>query len=205
VGALERSVKYCTLIIMNSRVFSKLALLSAILLFGASNVQAHLDKEIFLNDGDLVGLPDAYNPAHFDKEKYVLTVGDQSFKFPDFLIEILKSQAKESKIRMFAAWWHEGDPYLNMEFMTEKNGGYICFFSLDDLSKLSVSKEIPVKGGYKREPLEFTEAQRKAISSGILQARKLTEQAAPGQPATAPESKSAGSDKPQPESKGRSR
>ncbi len=129
-------------------------------------------KEIFLKSGELIGLPDSYLPARFDKEKYILTIKDKSFKFPDFLVNLIKSNTEKQKIKMHASWEHDGDPYITIEFMTEANGGCICFFSLDNLSKLSASKEIPVEGGHRREHITFSEAQQKAIRNGVYQAKK---------------------------------
>jgi len=148
-----------------------------------------MPKEIFLKDGDLTGLPDAYLPAHFDTKSYILTIAEKGFRFPDFLVDLIKPQAGKSKMKMHASWLHKGDPYLTIAFMTGEDGGYIFYFPLDDLSKVSVSQEIPVEGGHRREIFEFSKTEKKAIQNGVFRSKKSTGQDAPGEGATPPDPK----------------
>ena len=73
---------------------------------------------------------------------------------------------------MHASWYHEGRPYLGIDFISGKNSNIGCLFLLDDLSAVGVTKDIPLPNGYRTINVKLTEAQKKELKMGLVSTKK---------------------------------
>ena len=91
------------------------------------------------------------------------------------------------------------------DFRTQANGHWVGIIVDDDIS---LAQYLPLIEAISKHPMlellfvDGDSTENNYVSNNV---RRMIEQAGTGQPATRPESKSEGGDKPQPESKGRSR
>jgi hypothetical protein len=130
-------------------------------------VLAHSDTILKYRWGRIYGLPDHYSPARYDQRDFKLVIGKQIYTFPDFLIEIIKTHSAKPELIMHASWYHQGDAYLSINFSRGKNDAISCLFLLDDLSIMSVTRDIPQLNGYRTESIDLTEDQKRQIREAL--------------------------------------
>jgi hypothetical protein len=118
----------------------------ALLFVLTAPLSAHEDVLITLKDGRLEGLPEQYQPAHFDEEKKVLRIAKHEMVFPPYL-ESLFPKEGNYQLRFTSSWYH-GDfgglpPYLNLQ-ITPKNRdfGYNILFDLNSLQVIWINVTI---------------------------------------------------------------
>lgn len=71
-----------------------------------SDLSAHQDTILKLEqNGDLLGLPSEYSPAKFDKEKWVISIKDNSYVFPKCISATL-GELKTSEILITSSWYN---------------------------------------------------------------------------------------------------
>jgi len=127
---------------------------------------SHMDTDLRYRFGKIIGLPEEYQPATFDRREFVLVLGDQRYEFPQFLIDLIRAQ-RGYRISMHGSWY-QGHHYIAIDFHRRKNDGISCLFGLNDLSKISVTIDTPLEnGGYRSEHVEMTEEQRSALHHGL--------------------------------------
>jgi hypothetical protein len=159
-----------------------------ILLISPSAIRAHMDTPLRYRWGRISGLPDPYSPARFDRGKFILTLGGQKYIFPEFLVALIKELGRRPRIRMHASWYHAGPPYLSIDFMRAENDGISCLFLLDDLSRISVTRDVPQPNGYRTEAVKLTREQCAQLRAGLQHSAPQAEQSAAGQPLGRPSS-----------------
>lgn len=91
-------------------------LLFTALCFLSVSAFAHQDMIIMQEGEKLVGLPEIYEPARFNKQSMVLRLGNNSVSFPDCFRKFFVT--KESELLVIAAsWYHNSEtlpPYLTI-------------------------------------------------------------------------------------------
>lgn len=88
-----------------------------------------MDTILKYRKNTITGLPVKYSPAHFDKENYILRIANQKYVFPPFLIKLIESNGKNPKISIHASWYHNGSPYVSLDFNRKKMmDTVVCFF-----------------------------------------------------------------------------
>lgn len=109
---------------------ARITLLLLILMTGCRITSAHQDTPLKLKEGVLVGLPKAFQPAEFNLEKKILTIGGKDLQLPPVL-ERLFPDAREDLFGephqvegipyglTFSASWYHGPsmlpPYLQIK------------------------------------------------------------------------------------------
>jgi hypothetical protein len=187
-----------------------LATLAAIL-FLTNGLQAHSDTLIELKGKSLVGLPERFQPAAFDSEKASLTIAGKELLLPRFLTSVLADK-EAYELQLASSWYHDPEllpPYISID-VTPK-GRHFTYSVLVDMVGMkilevevelketdSVTRLIPVDPAFWRDG-------KGGGTITTYRSPKEVEQGGTGQPATRPESKPEGGDKPQPEAEGRSR
>lgn len=104
---------------------------------------SHSDTTLQLENGKLIGLPGAYQPARFDFEKLQLTISGKVVTFPHCIKPFFNFDRRELLIT--SSWYHGGradslPPYIT--FGHENNYPGNIMLSLDSL------RPIPVEWGY---------------------------------------------------------
>jgi hypothetical protein len=178
-----------------------------------SSLHAHQDTQLKFENGKITGLPDKYLPASVDIKKQTLSIAGKTLVFPDVLRGIFtfdanpdpfesnppKIEAHPYTYSFSASLYHEqfvgGLPSYMLIKVTPADAkiGFELLIDIDNLSFLRA--DILVKG-IGSIPIDL---------DGVPDEIQSGEQAGTGQPATRPESKSEGGEKPQPEAEGRSR
>jgi hypothetical protein len=187
-----------------------LATLAAIL-FLTNGLQAHSDTLIELKGKSLVGLPERFQPAAFDSERASLTIAGKELLLPRFLTSVLADK-EAYELQLASSWYHDPEllpPYISID-VTPK-GRHFTYSVLVDMVGMkilevevelketdSVTRLIPVDPAFWRDG-------KGGGTITTYRSPKEVEQGGTGQPATRPDSKPEGGDKPQPEAKGRSR
>ena len=108
----------------------------ALLAFGFGPAAAHQDVKLKFKDGIILGLPEEFGPAKFDREKKILTLGGKALPLPDMLRRNFRDhrlhhwdaeaprQAGEPRtplaydLAFTASWYHDPlllPPYLLMK------------------------------------------------------------------------------------------
>ena len=141
-------------------------LLALMLTVGCSSIaHGHQDMVIeFLRDGELCGLPAAYEPASLviprgdsqGDENVVLRIGNHRIEFPECL-SILFKKANRRQIGVSASWYHEPTIlpyYISIQLPTRgrsKHGtfdGWSILVELDTAKLIRVEAEFESNGGY---------------------------------------------------------
>ena len=158
------------------------------LLIAPSATWANMDTPLRYRWGRISGLPEPYSPARFDRGKFILTLGGQKYAFPDFLRALIEELGRRPRVRMHASSYHAGPACLSIDFMRAENDGISCMFLLDDLSRISVTRDVPLPNGYRTEAVKVTKEQRDQLRAGLQTSAPQAEQNAAGQPLGRPSS-----------------
>lgn len=122
-----------------------LTIICIFLIFCLNDVFAHEDMIITLQDGKLVNLPEQYQPASFDKNEFILQLGDKQIVFP----ECLKSYFPENHLYdlfLTASWYHDLStlpPYLSFSIRPKgKDYSFNILFDMDTLIPFHIGIEL---------------------------------------------------------------
>jgi hypothetical protein len=75
-------------------------------MFAVNSAPLHEDTVLILKkNGALIGLPDKYSPASFDRTNLILRVAGNSIKIPDCISKHFKNEEK-FKFSFTASWYH---------------------------------------------------------------------------------------------------
>lgn len=144
----------------------------ALLLSGHHLVQAQQDHRLTLDaDGNLAGLPAAYQPARLQPvftalpggprlTALTLQLGPQQVQLPACLLELVQSSAGD-QLRLRASWDHDESVlpyYLDLELLDPgfdsarpQNGGFSLLFNLRSARLVGMSVNVPRGGGASRQ------------------------------------------------------
>lgn len=134
-----------------SKRFRALPLVILLGLLPIGPLQAHQDTRLTLEDGKITGLPEKYEPASFDRNKKVLTIGGKTFEFPEVLQKLftdgrveegplgkIEDKGHPYQLVLSASWYHDYfeilPPYLLMRI--EPQGRDYSFKLLIDMDRL---------------------------------------------------------------------
>ncbi|MEO1855953.1 MAG: hypothetical protein ABGY95_01130 [Rubritalea sp.] len=192
----------------------RLSLLVGLLVCLLSGVlSAHQDTPLKLEDGKIIGLPDKYQPASFDRKKKILTIAGKSLAFPAILHALfiddrvdelfgdpLPVKGHAYKLKLSASWYHseldpELPPYMLIRIEPDdRDYAFELLIDMDRLRFIRADAQIATIGAI---PIDL---------DGIIDSlpNDKGEQRGADQPATAAESKAESKQKPKPESEGRS-
>jgi hypothetical protein len=158
------------------------------ILISPNAIRAHMDTPLRYRWGRISGLPEPYSAARFDRGKFILTLGGQKYTFPEFLIALIEELGRRPRVRMHASWYHAGPAYLSIDFVRAENDGISCLFLLDDLSRIAVTRDVPLPNGYRTEAVKITKEQRDQLRAGLQTSAPQVQQNAAGQPLGRPSS-----------------
>ena len=104
----------------------------------------HKDRIIFYEkNGELVGLPQIYQPASFSLKSRTLKIGDNKIIIPDCVWSLFGKVKKES-LKFGASWYHKSKtlpPYIHMRIVpTRDKSGYRLLFNLNTLKIIKLTK-----------------------------------------------------------------
>ncbi len=164
-------------------------------------------------DGRLVAdsqdmkVPQEFQPLEYVKGvkgEHVIRIGDHSMKLAPYFESLFPDDGKY-KVHFSTSWYHDLSllpPYLLMRIEPEgRQFSYHLLLNMKDLSVIELSVVVDLGGGSTRDfPVDLSNWE-KEIKESVTTNKKKFEQAGADQPATAPQLKSEGKDKPQPESK----
>ena len=160
-------------------------------------------------DGNLVAdsqdmkVPKKFEPLRYDKEEQIIRIGNHSMKLAPYFRSLFPDDGRY-KIHFSTSWYHDLTllpPYMLMRIEPEgRQFDYRLLLNLRDLSVIEFSIEVDLGGGSSRYfPVDLSNWE-KEIKESVTVLKDGSEQGGAEQPATAPESKSEGSDKPKPRS-----
>jgi len=120
-----------------------------VLIFISFNSYSHVDTVLKLEDGKLIGLPDKYLPAFFDKKNLVLIISDQKLVFPECIKEYFNFDM--DSLLITASWYHTSrrsslPPYITIGL--KGNYPHNLLINIDDLAP------IPIEWGYGKDANE---------------------------------------------------
>lgn len=114
-------------------------LIALTIAFQAEYSFGHVDTQIGLHDGQLVGLPEQYQPAHFDQASYTLSVGQTRIVFPECIVKYFK-EIENHEMDITASWYHENSrlpEYIGFEISSAAyQYKYNLLFDLNTLEPL---------------------------------------------------------------------
>jgi hypothetical protein len=113
-------------------------------LFLCSSDVMHQDTPLQIDDnGYIVGLPDKFSPAKFDKIEKVLRIRNRILVLPECITDYFEKH-KNPKLSLSASWYHSKDImpyYLNFDISDKKvNYGYNILVDLETLELINVEK-----------------------------------------------------------------
>ena len=174
-------------------------------------LSGHQDTLLKFEDGKITGLPEKYQPASFDRQKKILTIAGKSLTFPETLHALFTDDRVDElfgdplpvkghpyKLKFSASWYH-GDfarlpPYMLIRIEPEdRDYAFELLIDMDRLRFIRADAQIATVGAV---PIDL---------DGVVDSPRNDkgEQDGADQPATAPESKPEGKEKPKPETKAR--
>lgn len=130
-------------------------ILIAIMLTFQLPLFAHEDTPIQLSkEGKLIGLPEKYANAEFNRATFTLAINDKQIIIPECIKEFFKDY-KDYDISFSASWYHNSEllpHYIHMDITTAENPyGCQVFFNLETLEIYQVNKPgVISKKGYPR-------------------------------------------------------
>lgn len=132
-------------------------ILSTILLLLSIASIAHTDTPIKLSEkGKLIGLPEKYSVAKFDRSTFTLTINHKQITVPECVKEFFKDY-KYYKIEFSASWYHDPElmpHYIHMDIVTAENPiGCQIFFNLETLEIFQIAK--PVMKPKRNKPIQY--------------------------------------------------
>ncbi|MEP5936212.1 MAG: hypothetical protein ABJ218_13930 [Winogradskyella arenosi] len=131
----------------------------------------HQDTPLQIDkNGDIIGLPNKYSPAKFDKSEKILRIGNRILVFPECITEYFEEH-KNPKLRVSASWYHSKDImpyYLNFDISDdETNFSYNILIDLETLELIYVNKEMQNGNSYHNKELELSEDCLTEYNNGI--------------------------------------
>ena len=141
------------------------------LLFFTNTDVVHQDTPLQIDkNGDIIGLPNKYGPAKFDKSEKVLRIRNRILVFPECITEYFEER-KNPKLRLSASWYHSKDImpyYLNFDISDdETNYSYNILVDLETLELIYVNKQIQKGNSYHNKELELSENYLTEYKNGI--------------------------------------
>lgn len=141
------------------------------LLFLTNTDVVHQDTPLQIDkNGDIIGLPNKYSPAKFDKSEKILRIRNRILVFPECITEYFEEH-KNPKLRLSASWYHSKDImpyYLNFDISDdETNYSYNILVDLETLELIYVNKEIQKGNSYHNKELELSENCLTEYKNGI--------------------------------------
>ncbi|WP_231614119.1 hypothetical protein, partial [Pseudoalteromonas sp. NZS71_1] len=135
-------------------------------IFYSSFLFAHKDTGVKIqDDGVLIGLPQKYEPASFDRKSLTLQIADKKLIMPECLSKYFGDNSTFMySLDISSSWYHNLTrlpPYLNMTITPDnQNIEYTIRFNMNTLEVMkgySLPKKRGVQGvRYSLEPLGFT-------------------------------------------------
>lgn len=118
---------------MNRTIYLIICLLPILFCDSAS---AHQDRIIDLKNGELIGLPEKYQPAYLNIEKKTLQIGATRFEFPACVSKYFP-ETNDYDIQITSSWYHDLSklpPYLTISIRPKgKDYSFNLLFDMDTL------------------------------------------------------------------------
>jgi hypothetical protein len=122
----------------------KIFLILVSFLFLTNTDVVHQDTPLQIDkNGDIIGLPNKYRPAKFNKSEKILRIRNKTLVFPKCITEYFEEH-KNPKLNLSASWYHSKDImpyYLNFDISdNETNYSYTVLVDLETLELIYVNK-----------------------------------------------------------------
>lgn len=108
------------------------------------NSFAHQDTHLEVeSNGKLIGLPEKYSIAHFERSTFTLTINDRQIVIPECVKQYFKDYQNYA-IVFSASWYHDPELlpyYIHIDIITFENPrGCQIFFNLETLEIFQILK-----------------------------------------------------------------
>jgi hypothetical protein len=123
-------------------MIKRISLFIFFLLFSFSiTALAHVDRIINIKNGELIGLPEKYQPAFLDLQNKSLRIGNNKFEFPPCISKYFPN-GNQYDIKITSSWYHdlsEMPPYLSILIQPlGKDYGFDLLFNMDTLKLIKI-------------------------------------------------------------------
>ena len=119
-----------------------IALCSTLLLFWVPAAAAHKDTVLAVKEGNIEGLPEKYQPATYDSERYILRIGTREMAFAPYL-KSLFTERNDWDMSITASWYHKSwslPPYICFHLKPgERDYGYDVLIDMDTLKLIRIT------------------------------------------------------------------
>ena len=140
-------------------------------LFITNTDVVHQDTPLQIDkNGDIIGLPNKYSPAKFDKSEKILIIRNRILVFPECITEYFEKH-KNPKLNLSASWYHSKDImpyYLNFDISDNKtNYSYTVLVDLETLELIYVNKVTRKGNSFFNKEIELGESCLNDYTNGI--------------------------------------
>ena len=146
-----------------------LILISFLFLINTDVVHQDTPLQIDKN-GDIIGLPNEYSPARFDKTEKILRIRNRILVFPECVTKYFEEH-KNPKLNLSASWYHSKDImpyYLNFDISDNKtNYSYTVLVDLETLELIYVKKVTRKGNSFFNKEIELNESCLNEYRNGI--------------------------------------
>jgi hypothetical protein len=106
---------------------------------------AHKDRIITIENGNLIGLPEEYQPAKLNLQKMYLQIGHNRLDFPPCISKYFPED-NQYTLEIAASWYHDLSilpPYLSISIKPNgKDYSFDLMFDMDTLNPIEFEIEI---------------------------------------------------------------
>jgi len=148
---------------------SRLVVLFASCCLFSGSVQAHVDTTLLLRGDKLLGLPETFSPAVFDRKLFRLRIKNHQMVFSPFLRSLFETS---HKLVVSASWYHTGStlpPYILFSIYPKgKDFSYKILLELETLALIEVSVQLRESDDIRRDlQIQLDERLLRDIDSSV--------------------------------------